>query len=233
MSKAERFRPPNWLPVGGILNLYDDDPYEGKNFGDRLKYEFSHRVLYPALVGFQKREYPHSPNVHAIHSIIKVAGSGNGGLFQSCTAPKTVTAETELLRCCKYRVFEYRGLRHFSAVQWAAFKQVQAKLEGTAYDYAQLVGILLKQALGYLPKPLSSWNPFIELSKKQKVCSVHCATLLTAAYKTLPNPKPCERPSGNKYIEWLCPADVEHLMDNLVEDVPVPLYNLVWEHLPE
>ena len=229
----DRFRPPNWLPVGGILNLYDDDPYEGKDFGDRLKYEFSHRVLYPALVGFQKREYPHSPNVHAIHSIIKVAGSGNGGFWQSCTAPKTFTAEIELLKRCKYRALEYRGLRYFSEVQWAAFRNAVAALEGTPYDYAQLVGILVKQILGYTPKPLSSWNPFIELSKKQKVCSVACASILTAGYKTLPDPKPCERPSGSKYVEHLAPCDFEHLMDNLVEDVPVPLYNLVWEHLPE
>lgn len=233
MSKVARFRPPNWLPTGSVLLFYDDAPYEGKSLGDRLKYEFTRRILYPALVGYQKREYPHSPNVHAIHSILKVAGSGNGGLWQSCTSPVTFTAEINLLRPCKYRVFEYRGLRYFSDVQWAAFRNAVAALEGTGYDYAQLLGILIKQVLGYLPKPISSWNPFVELSKKQKVCCVACATVLTAAYKTLPNPKPCERPSGNKYIEHLCPADFENLMDNLVSDLPVPLYDLVWEHKPE
>ncbi|MBI5059559.1 hypothetical protein HZB60_07265 [candidate division KSB1 bacterium] len=182
------------LPKGTICNTY----------GDGSHAFYLKKIIYPKIQHYQRRKYPAAgdiPALKAVHSIIHLGGNQ----WLSCQAPKAKRITLELLPDRRYSFHRYKHIDRFGPVNspaWAAFDQAVRAIDGTDYDYGQLVDIMLRQVLGF---PFLKKLSIFDLGRRQKVCSVACHTILLKAYKASGEGYP--GPLGRQYVEDSCPAD--------------------------
>ena len=188
---------PSSFPKGTILNTYGD------NTGNLFR-----KFVYAQIRRYQKRKYPHSNRTDAIHTMIHV-GSGD---YLSVEHPRAVITKPDLSSGCRYSFWQYKYLEQFDGAAWVAFDAAVREIEGTRYDYGQLMDILVHQLFGWLPSKLS----IFDFSRKRKVCSVAAHAVLLKAWLEVSkesNPKSkseIPRPLDKQYVEHTCPADFEN-----------------------
>ena len=210
------------LPVGAVLATYGDDLYRDglpNNWYERLGL----RIVYSQIHVHQRHVWPDAPRTQcdAIHSQGKVyALDGSSGLWGSVTTPRAKIWEPELLADWRARAFYWEGLEHFTDDSWIAYLEYWKALEGSLYDYGQLLDIAIHDWFGWIPDSL---NPF-DFSRKRKVCSVAVMGALYAGWQKFRAPKKSEtdyfgrfypppnlRANGKKlYLEHVPPAFFEN-----------------------
>ncbi len=86
----------------------------------------------------------------------------------------------------------------------SALIEVCDHLDGTRYDYFQLLDIAIKEVIGWpYSKPLS----ILDLGRKRKVCSVAVISAYLNWWTKYGKMHGIERPLGNQDAEVCCPAD--------------------------
>jgi hypothetical protein len=184
------------VPKGTVMNFYGEKP------------NLLSRIVYWQIRSYQRRKYPNSPRTGAIHSMIHLGG----GKYLSVESPKAKIVEPEIRPDHKYTFWKYQSVDRFTEAAWAAFDQTVNEMNGTPYDYGQLLDILLKQLFSdFIPHKLS----IFDFSRRRKVCSVAVHACLLAAYKQ--TDRTVEGPLGRQYVEETCPADFEN--DDTFEEV--------------
>lgn len=177
------------VPKGTVMNFYGEQP------------SLISRVVYWQIRSYQRRKYPSSPRTEAIHSMIHLGG----GKYLSVESPRAMILEPEILPDRKYTFWKYKLVDRLDAAAWAAFDKTVNELNGTPYDYGQMLDILLKQLFSdFVPHKLS----IFDFSRRRKVCSVAVHTCLLTAYRA--TDRSFEGPLGRQYVEETCPADFEN-----------------------
>lgn len=189
-------------------------------------WQFWLQVVYWQIRHYQKRKWGDRARTRDVHSRLYL---GNGK-FMSTEPPKTcivdaseVLGKTDTLyRVCRYKDVDW----DFPPEDMARMRGfIQARLLGTAYDYGQLLDILLKQLFPFFNIERLS---IFDFGRKKKVCSVAVHAVLLHWWKTLGMAPECNlmeptlwptvmnrvairterpRPLDEQYIEVACPAD--------------------------
>jgi hypothetical protein len=204
-------------PVGTVLNTYGDN-LPGNWLGRQ-----GLKIVYGQIRAHQHHVWPNAPRdrVAAIHSQQKVYWQqGTNGLWGQVTTPRAEIYALDLNPSWRARAFCWEGIQHFTPDCWAAFERVWTDLDGTLYDYGQLVDIKIREWFDWLPDSL----PIFDFSRRRKVCSVACMAALYAGWQKLRAPLKSEtdyfgrfypppnlRANGKKlYLEHVPPAFFEN-----------------------
>lgn len=212
------------LPVGAVLNTYGDALPDNWLERQGLK------IVYSQIRAHQRRLWPDKPRTQcdAIHSQGKVySATGtivpvnqSAGLWGSVTTPRAVIETPALEENWRARAFVWEGIQHFTDESWAAYLGYWEAVNGTPYDYGQLLDIAIHEWFGWIPDNLS----IFDFSRSRKVCSVAVMGALYAGWQKLRAPRKSEtdyfgrfypppnlRANGKKlYLEHVPPAFFEN-----------------------
>ena len=160
------------------------------------------RIVYWEIRRYQKRKYPHSSRTRAVHTMLHLGD----GRFLSVEHPRAVIRRLKLQEGETFSIWRYRHDDEFTETSWQAFDEAVKEIEGTPYDYGQLMDILVHQLFGWLPDKLK----LFDFGRRRKVCSVAAHAVLVKAWQQIEETSRPERPLGKQYLEHTCPADFEN-----------------------
>ena len=130
-------------------------------------------VAYWAIRVYQKVLKQYKRDTDAIHAVIKVGGVGEDD-WLSTEAPRTVIRHL-YGHGARISFYQYRYIDQATGTGWDAFNQAVMRLNGTDYDFGQLIQIILDYF---------KWTGLnTDLSDNDKVCSVSVAFVLRALTK--------------------------------------------------
>lgn len=205
-------------PPGLVINSY------GEGIPGLFTKPLQHLALstaYKAIRDYQHRKYAHyppPPRDRAVHSIFHL---GDGWCI-STESPRTVIERLVLRPDRTYTGWYYSDAAIAPPQAWEAVRRFAwDELNGTPYDYGQLLDFKIGQLLEeILPPPfkLDKLSLF-DLGRNRKVCSVTCAALLLLLHKKsreygVATRRPLVYWNGkiwqDIFVERTCPADVEY-----------------------
>jgi hypothetical protein len=171
------------------------------------------RILDGSIIDYQDREYPGRPG-NFIYSTHTVINADPGRLFH-VTSPYATWAtwtnfagEIDPARWLIVTRYQHRTGDEMTAEEREIFMQVFRDLDGTRYDYGQLLAILINQIAGW---PRVLYLPIFDLSRNRKVCSVAARIAWLRWWKEYgkSNVPGARRPGGSLIAERTPPAHFE------------------------
>ena len=159
-----------------------------------------------SIQAYQREKYKDIcfPEIKATHSVIKLGGCYR---YFEVTTPKArygdILADWEEGRV--YTVSRYNW--SIPEAERSAFLEACEELNGTKYDYLELLDIAIKQIIGWpYSRPLS----IFDLGRKRKVCSVAVISCYLRWWELYGKEKGIPRPFSGQDAEVCCPADFDN-----------------------
>lgn len=156
-----------------------------------------------AIQWYQKARWGDLSRWEDTHIIIYL---GENRIFEVTSPRARFAALSDILTPEKrYTVARYRrvNLWQRSWEEKDAILYACDRINGTRYDYGQLLDIAIKGLFGFIPQGLG----IFDLGRKRKVCSVGCGAILRYWWCKFGKAKGIPRPLGPANTEILCPAD--------------------------
>ena len=180
------------LRFGDVINFYPPMPLDWYN----LPRQFIQR--------YQERKYPgFGPNVwEPTHTAVYLL---NGNIFE-VTTPRARIGQMEFECGFTYTISRYTGCDFqddTTIIDKGTFYSVAREIDGTMYDYGQLIDILIKDLFGFVPEHLS----IFDLGRKNKVCSVGVHACYYKWWRTWGWLEHRPKPLGDQYLEVTTCAD--------------------------
>lgn len=169
------------LKVFDVLNTRQPNKYA---FNTALKWAFKLGVH-----DYQKDMFPETKDRASLWTTHSRIYMGEG-LWLSVTNPHTKWEKFDFDNYkAPYAILRYKHIDGFDALAIKAGIELGKELEGTEYDYLQIVGMLLHRLF---PNLIPEDSKIIKAHGERVVCSVGALSCLVAAWKksdrTLPRP---------------------------------------------
>lgn len=138
-------------------------------------------ILYLAIHSWQKRFFGSGAYWKSTHVLIC---TGENELFE-VTAPKSRFTNFEYLKEFRsYRIYQYGG-QTLNALDLQTLRRIAEKINGSNYDYLDLLDFLVYEVLGYPKSNTKIFTGIFGLGKKKMVCSTGIAVIWRSWRNTL------------------------------------------------